>query len=193
LPGRDDVRGLAYPSRPRCKSGFTLLELFIVAVIIAILATLLLPVFSKMRGRAQRVQCMGNLRSLYIAAESYVQQNGSWPQIDMEDSDSAEQDYANAWITALSPFGPTQKTWICPTIQELLRNPDLSKPGNVRVDYLATTFDDKPTTPHQWPRQPWFAEAGDVHGNGNLIIFTDGSISDLKTVVGKASPTATPK
>jgi len=26
-------------------------------------------------------------------------------------------------------------------------------------------------------------EAGDVHGNGNLIIFTDGSISDLNTVV----------
>ncbi len=37
--------------------------------------------------------------------------------------------------------------------------------------------------PHQWPRQPWFVEAGDVHGHGNLIIFTDGSISDLKTVV----------
>ncbi len=28
----------------------------------------------------------------------------------------------------------------------------------------------------------WFVEAGDVHGHGNLIIFTDGSISDLKTV-----------
>jgi len=31
----------------------------------------------------------------------------------------------------------------------------------------------------------WFAEVGDVHGHGNLIIFTDGSISDLKTVTGK--------
>jgi len=26
---------------------------------------------------------------------------------------------------------------------------------------------------------------GDVHGNGNLIIFTDGSISDLKTVAAQ--------
>jgi prepilin-type N-terminal cleavage/methylation domain-containing protein len=183
------VRGSLYTFRHRAERGFTLLEVFIVIVIIAILATLLIPVLSKMRARAQRVQCMGNLRSLYVAAESYVQQNGSWPQIPISDSDSAEQDYANAWIAALAPFGPTQKAWICPTIQELLQNPDLSKPENVRVDYVATPFDDKPPTPHRWPKQPWFAETGDVHGNGNLIIFTDGSISDLKTVAGHVSPT----
>ena len=182
------MRGSACILRKRDQGGFTLLEVFVVIIIIAILATLLLPVFSKMRARAQRVQCMANLRSLYVAAESYVQQYGSWPQIPVSDSDSAEQDYANAWIAALAPFGPTQKTWICPTIQELLRNPDLSKPENIRVDYVATPFDDKPPTPHQWAKQPWFAETGDVHGNGNLIIFTDGSISDLKTVAGHASP-----
>lgn len=160
-----------------------MLELCVVIVIIAILATLLLPVLSSMRARAQRVQCMANLRSLYTAAESFVQQNGSWPQISMaDDSDAADQLYATRWISALSPFGPTQKTWICPTIQSLLQNPDLTKPENLRVDYIASAFDDKPMTPHQWPRQPWFAEAGDVHGNGNLIIFTDGSISDLNTI-----------
>jgi hypothetical protein len=128
---------------------------------------------------------MSNLKTLYAAAEMFVQQNGSWPQIRMTDeSDAAEQTYAQNWITALKPFGPTQSSWICPTIQVLMQNPDLTKPENVRVDYLATPFDDKPTTPHQWPRQPWFAETGDVHGNGNLLIFTDGSITDVKSVVG---------
>ncbi len=165
--------------------GFTLLELLIVFVIIGILAILLLPAISALRARAQRVQCMGNLRSLYTGTELFIQQNGSWPQIAMSDSDSAEDDYANAWIAALQSFGPTQKTWICPTIQNLLGNPDLSDPSNVRIDYVATSFDDKPTTPHQWPQAPWFAEVGDVHGHGNLIIFTDGSISDLRTVTGK--------
>jgi hypothetical protein len=86
----------------------------------------------------------------------------------------------------LKPFGADQKTWICPTVQNLLGNPDLSDPANLRVDYAATTFDDKPITPHQWPKQPWFAEVGDVHGNGNLIIFTDGTISDLKTIAANA-------
>lgn len=163
----------------------SLLEVLMAIVVVAILATLLIPVASTMRGRAQRVQCMANLRSLYTGAELFVQQNGSWPQLPVSDSDSAEQDYARAWIAALTPFGPTQKSWICPTTQNLLGNPDLSNPDNVRVDYIATSFDDKPTTPHRWPRQPWFAEVGDVHGNGNLIIFTDGSISDLNTIAGK--------
>jgi type II secretory pathway pseudopilin PulG len=163
--------------------------LLVVIVVIAILAALLIPVVSTMRARAQRVQCTANLRSLYVAAESYLQQNGSWPQIGSDDnSDTAEQADASAWIAALAPFGPSQKTWICPTIQELLHNPDLSKPENGRVDYLATPFDEKPTTPHEWPKQPWFIETADVHGNGNLIIFTDGSISDLKTVTKKGSP-----
>ena len=107
-----------------------------------------------------------------------------WPQVDSSDSDTDEQDYATAWIAALKPFGPTEKTWICPTIQQLMQNPDYMKPENARVDYVATAFDDKPTSPHEWARQPWFIETGDVLGNGNLIIFTDGSVSDLKTVIG---------
>jgi len=174
------------------KVAFSLFELLIVLVIIGILSELLLPAISAFRARAQRVQCMANLRSLYIAANLYVQQNGSWPQIAMGDTDSAEDDYAKAWIDALTPFGPTQKTWICPTVQNLLGNPDLSDSQNVRVDYGAMSFDDKATTPYQWPQAPWFAESQSVHGNGNLIIFTDGSISDVYTVAAKASPAPKP-
>jgi type II secretory pathway pseudopilin PulG len=170
-------------SERKCSAAFSLLELTIVIVVIAVLVAITVPVVSGLRSRAQRVQCSANLRSLYVAAESYLQQNGSWPQISEDDSDSAEQDYATRWIAALKPFGPTDKTWICPTIQELMQNPDLSKLENTRVDYIAMPFDDKPMTPHQWPRQPWFVETGDVHHHGNLIVFTDGSITDLKTVV----------
>ena len=75
---------------------------------------------------------------------------------------------------------------ICPTIQTLMENPDYTQPENARLDYMPMPFDDKPTTPHQWPRQPWFVETGDVHGNGNLIVFTDGSIRDLKTITRNA-------
>jgi len=163
----------------------TLMELLVVFLIIAILAVLLVPAISGFRARAQRAQCMTNLRSLYTATELYIQQNGSWPQIDSDDSDENDQAYAAAWIAALKPFGPLEKSWICPTIQNLMQNPDYTKQENVRIDYFATPFDDKPASPHQWPRQPWFAETADVHGHGNLIIFTDGSISDLRTVTGK--------
>lgn len=158
--------------------------------VIGILAILLLPAISGIRARAQRTQCMANLRSLYVATESYVQQNGNWPQITMNDSDTAEQEYAREWIAALKPFGVSEKTWICPTIQNLLGNPDYLKPENARVDYIPMAFDDKQFTSHQWAKQPWFAESGDMHGHGNLIIFTDGSISDIQTLARSASPAA---
>ncbi len=74
-----------------------------------------------MQARAQRVQCMANSRSLYAAAEMYIQQNGNWPQIPCRWTIliRGTSVYAKNWIAALSPFGPTQKTWICPTIQGL--------------------------------------------------------------------------
>lgn len=167
-------------------SAVTLLEICVAIVIVLILGILLLPAVGKMRARGERVQCMSNLRTLYASTEMFIQQNGSWPQIHVvdDDSDASEQQYARDWIAALKPFGVAQQSWICPTMQQLMHAPDLTKPENVRIDYVACNFDDKPTTPHLWARQPWFAEAGDVHGNGNLIIFTDGSISDLKTVAG---------
>jgi len=125
---------------------FTLLELLIVLVIIGILATLLIPVNGHLRERAQKVQCIANLHSLYVATEAYVQRNGSWPQIFLKNY-GAPEDYANAWVAALSPFGIERKSWICPTIQERLHNPDYNDPASAWLDYVSTGFDDKPTSP----------------------------------------------
>lgn len=166
-------------------SAFTLLELAIVLVIIVILGTMLIPVYAGMRRRAQRVQCIANLHSLYIAADLFLQRNGSWPQIIRNTSDTADADFANAWIDALAPFGPTRQTWICPAVQEILHNPDYLQPQDARIDYFPMSFDDKPTSPHQWPRQPWFIESANVHGNGNLIIFTDSSVGETNDLIPK--------
>ena len=165
---------------------FSLLELLVIVGIIAILVAVTFPVLSQLRSRAQRVQCSANLRSLHVATELFIQENGSWPQIEENDDDKdAPADFGNGWIVALKPFGVSEKTWICPTVQNQLGNPDTTQ--NARVDYVATPFDDKPTTPHEWPTQPWFAEVGNVHGHGNLIVFTDGSIRDLNTIVKNVS------
>jgi Tfp pilus assembly protein FimT len=166
----------------------SLFEIAVVVAVVSVLLLLSLPVYSKVRARAQRAQCAANLRSLYLAANGHVQEHGSWPQIRLgEDGDASARDYASEWIAALAPFGANTKTWICPAIENLLQNPGYTAPDRVRTDYVAMTFDDKPTTPHQWPRQPWFVERGDVHGHGNLMVLTDGSITDLKTVAAQPS------
>lgn len=156
-----------------------------VVVIIGILATLLIPVYAGMRARAQKTQCIANLHNLYIAADLFLQRNGSWPQIPRGSSDPEGHDFANAWIDALTPFGPTRQSWICPSLEETLHNPDYMQPAHARIDYMPMNFDDKPTTPHQWPRQPWFIEQADVHGNGNLLIYTDGSVAEVGDLLPK--------
>jgi prepilin-type N-terminal cleavage/methylation domain-containing protein len=168
--------------------GFSIIEMMVTLLIIGILIGLTIMTIRGLRARAQRVQCTNNLRNLAVAANLYVQQYGSWPQIAPAAPGTPTQTFAESWVSVLAPFGAERKTWICPAIQNSLNNPDYSKPETARIDYMPMTFDDKPTTPHQWPRQPWFIETGDVHGSGNLIIFTDGSVSDVKTVLETAVP-----
>ena len=169
------------PATSERSHGFTIIELMTAIVIIAILVAIVFGAVGYLRGRARRGQCMANLRALHVAAENYRDQHGTWPQIRRKDYPDAHA-HANAWIDAFSAYGVQRSTWICPSVQELVEEKDYSTPEKARVDYIAMPFDDKPMTPHQWERQPWFVEIGDVHGSGNLMIFPDGSISDLKTV-----------
>lgn len=171
----------------RAARAFSLIELLVTIGVIVILLLLLIPVYSSMQARAQRSQCMANLKSLAVGANLYIQQNGSWPQMDAATAGGTEEQIATWWIKTLEPYSVPRKSWICPTIQNLLGNPDYTQAENVRIDYFSTLFDDKPTSPHEWPRQPWFIERGDVHGSGPLIIFTDGSISDLSSTLKTAN------
>jgi len=58
------------------KGGFTLIELLVVIAIIAILAAILLPALAKAKQRAQRMQCVGNLKQLDLAQNLFIGDNG---------------------------------------------------------------------------------------------------------------------
>ncbi|MEI6501848.1 MAG: DUF1559 domain-containing protein [Armatimonadota bacterium] len=55
------------------RKGFTLIELLVVIAIIAILASILFPVFAKAREKARQSSCMSNMKQLDIAFQSYAQ------------------------------------------------------------------------------------------------------------------------
>lgn len=169
--------------------GFTLLELMGVVVILGILAALVAPLFKSYRLRAESLQCVANLKGLGLGVQAYMEDHRSWPQIAPERAGGKQNpapqispndnSHAGKWIAALKPYGISQKTWRCPSIERRIASegkPEALKMN--RVDYIATTFDSRPESPRQYPRHPWFMERGNLHPTGPNILFADGSVSN---------------
>jgi len=170
-------------------SGFTLLEIASVMVILGILATMAVPMYSNFRTSAEGRQCEANLKGLGIGMNAYLADHGAWPQISTNSpapqavgdgsGDPQASSPAAQWIAALASYGISEKTWHCPTVDRhivLAGNADVHK--YKRIDYLPTNFGAQ-DNPRQWPEHPWFIEQGSTHGGGPNLLLTDGTVTNV--------------
>jgi prepilin-type N-terminal cleavage/methylation domain-containing protein/prepilin-type processing-associated H-X9-DG protein len=86
------------------KRGFTLIELLVVIAIIAILASILFPVFAKAREKARQTTCLSQIRQIAIAAQMYDQDN------------NARYPGYSGWDSLLGNYlGNNQQMFTCPS------------------------------------------------------------------------------
>jgi prepilin-type N-terminal cleavage/methylation domain-containing protein/prepilin-type processing-associated H-X9-DG protein len=101
-----------FVTNPRTKA-FTLIELLVVIAIIAILAALLLPVFSKSQQRAQRIWCENNLHQIGVAFHTFANDhNGNFPMA-VSTNDGGSLEYIQAGYTAGPIFYTSYRTFQC--------------------------------------------------------------------------------
>jgi prepilin-type N-terminal cleavage/methylation domain-containing protein/prepilin-type processing-associated H-X9-DG protein len=100
------------------KSGFTLIELLVAITIIAILAAILFPVFSRAKEASKAISCLSNIRQLGMSAAMYAADNegayaqskrtSNQPQVDDVDGALDEPDSGSIFVKVFPYTGGGQ-------------------------------------------------------------------------------------
>jgi prepilin-type N-terminal cleavage/methylation domain-containing protein len=143
------------PCSKKAGAAFTLIELLVVIAIIALLAALMMPVLRSAREAGRRAACMGHLRQLQIAWQTYAEaHDGSIVWGNQKDLNGGQS--GKAWLIsgsgdsgppgearaealmrtgALAPYVGNVKIYRCPS--QYKAGPNLSAGGTVFTQWLS--------------------------------------------------------
>ena len=121
------------------KKAFTLIELLVVIAIIAILAAMLLPVLAAAKRRAQRINCVSNLKQVNLSFRIWEGDNNNlYPMGVPNTAGGAQQSVVSGNNTTYTPFGWTNV--FCVMSNELSTAKILLCPSDVSRPSPATNF-----------------------------------------------------
>ncbi len=149
---------------PRSKrSGFTLLELLVVIVIMMILAGLLLPALGRSREAARRVVCASNLRQVGLGLHLYAQDWDRWFPWHKETDLKQLSDSSGNFNTGLGLLYPqyldNSGVFFCPTEREYIYEdyfPDGTTTYYGNYDYYGAEM--SPNAPPDEASSSWHRE-----------------------------------
>lgn len=118
-------------------NGFTLIELLVVIAIIAILASILFPVFLSAKEASQKSSCANHLKQLGNAFSLYKDDTGGW--YPLGGFKFATSDYTLEWQNAVGKYVKKEEIFRCPCTQ--CPNMDPENPTSYGGD------PDRPRTP----------------------------------------------
>lgn len=104
------------------RRAFTLIELLVVMAILAILAAMLFPVFSKAREKARSIACLSNCKQIGLALMMYVQDWDEGFPLTMphEAYGTHGRPMGPSWLESTLPYTTTKILFRCPSDTSLL-------------------------------------------------------------------------
>ncbi len=119
--------------RTKNQKGFTIVELLIVIVVIAILAAISIVAYTGVQDNARNTQRKADAKSVLDAINAYYAKEGSWPGTASEGND-----YAAAAASALGSFD-TVKLSTATRDNMNSGTPDSANPARIQVTRVPTT------------------------------------------------------
>jgi prepilin-type N-terminal cleavage/methylation domain-containing protein/prepilin-type processing-associated H-X9-DG protein len=114
------------PPAPGIRKAFTLIELLVVIAIIAILASILFPVFGRARENARRSSCQSNLKQIGLAIVQYSQDYDE--KFPMHRVGNIQPGKPYGWAETVQPYLKSTQIMQCPSNTDPAPNLTIAQP-----------------------------------------------------------------